>query len=139
MDAMRTTAARAAAADARVARLATVDADGAPHLVPLCFALVGDTLYSAVDHKPKRSTRLRRVTNVESTGRASVLVDAYVEDWSRLWWVRLDGRGRVVRDADEAATAIRALREKYDQYAELAPTSTVLAIDIERWSAWSAG
>jgi PPOX class probable F420-dependent enzyme len=79
------------------------------------------------------------MTNVESTGRASVLVDAYVEDWSRLWWVRLDGRGRIVRDPDEVATAMGALRAKYDQYAELAPSSPVLAIDIERWVTWSAG
>jgi PPOX class probable F420-dependent enzyme len=131
-------AARAAVANARVARLATVGGDGRPHLVPICFALVGDVVYSAVDHKPKRSTRLRRLANVESTPDVSVLVDAYDEDWSRLWWVRLDGRGRVVRDADEAAFALDALRAKYEQYARRPPSGPVLAIDIGRWVSWSA-
>ena len=134
---MDTTAARTAVHDARVARLATVGTDGLPHLVPVCFALVGDVVYSAVDHKPKRSVRLRRVENVESTGGACLLVDAYSEDWSRLWWVRLDGRGRVVRDPHEAALAIGALREKYEQYATLTSSDTVLAIDVERWVSWS--
>jgi PPOX class probable F420-dependent enzyme len=131
-------AAREAVTNARVARLATVDGEGAPHLVPICFALLGDVLYSAVDHKPKRSTRLRRLANVESNPGVCVLVDAYGEDWSHLWWVRLDGRARVVRDADEAALALDALTAKYRQYAARAPSGAVLAIDIRRWVAWSA-
>lgn len=131
-------AAREAVAHARVARLATVGADRGPHLVPICFALAGDVVYSAVDHKPKRSTRLRRLANVESTPEVCVLVDAYDEDWSRLWWVRLDGRGRIVRDADEASRALDALRAKYGQYATRPPSGPILAIDIERWTSWSA-
>jgi PPOX class probable F420-dependent enzyme len=142
--------ARDAVASARVARLATVGGDGAPHLVPICFALLGDglagdgsvgdglVLYSAVDHKPKRSTRLRRLANVESTPDVCVLVDAYDEDWSRLWWVRLDGRGRVVADADERARALDALTAKYEQYRAQPPAGPVLAVDIRRWAAWSA-
>jgi PPOX class probable F420-dependent enzyme len=126
-----------------VGRLATVGADGIPHLVPVCFALrsdgpAGDAVYSAVDHKPKRSTRLRRLANVESTGRVCLLVDEYADDWARLWWVRLDGRGRVVRDADEVARAVDALRDKYPQYAGRPPTGPVLAVDIQRWVSWSA-
>src|SRR5205807_10199664 len=77
---------------ARVARLATVNADGAPHLVPFCFALDGDVLYSAVDAKPKKTQRLQRLQNAAREPRVSVLVDHYEEDWARLWWVRLDGQ-----------------------------------------------
>jgi PPOX class probable F420-dependent enzyme len=125
-------------AAARVARLATVDAEGRPHLVPVCFVLLGDVVYSAVDDKPKRHASLRRVANVEATGRACVLVDDYREDWSALWWVRLDGSGRVVADPGERARAVAALCEKYPQYAARPPTGPVLAVTVERWSAWSA-
>jgi PPOX class probable F420-dependent enzyme len=123
---------------ARIARLATVGADGRPHLVPVCIAVLGDTAYTGVDHKPKRSTRLRRIANLERNGLACLLVDAYSEDWSSLWWVRLDGRGRVVDDADEAARAVAELRRKYEQYDARPPSGPVIAIDIERWVAWSA-
>jgi PPOX class probable F420-dependent enzyme len=124
---------------ARVGRLATVAADRGPHAVPICFALVEDVAYSAVDHKPKRSTRLRRVENLRETGRACLLVDEYDEDWSTLWWVRLDGRGRVVDDADEAARAVAALADKYPQYRDRRPAGPVIAVDIARWTGWSAG
>jgi PPOX class probable F420-dependent enzyme len=123
---------------ARVARLATVGSDGRPHLVPCCFALPRDVVYSAVDHKPKRGTKLRRIANVEATGHASLLVDDYSEDWATLWWVRLDGHGRVVADPAEAARAINALVGKYVQYARQPPTGPVLAVDVTRWTGWSA-
>jgi PPOX class probable F420-dependent enzyme len=123
---------------ARVARLATVDADGHPHLVPICFALLGDTVYSAVDHKPKRGTRLRRFDNVRASGHACVLVDEYDEDWSRLWWVRLDGYGRVVTDATEAARAVAALADRYPQYTGRPPHEPVLAVVVTHWSGWAA-
>ena len=129
---------RRLAASARVGRLATVGADGRPHLVPVCFVLLGDTAYSAVDHKPKRSSRLRRLVNVEATGHTCLLADRYSEDWSTLWWVRLDGRARVVADPAEAGRAVAALVDKYIQYAERAPTGPVLAIDVSRWVGWSA-
>jgi PPOX class probable F420-dependent enzyme len=124
---------------ARVGRLATVGRDGRPHAVPICFTLSGQTVYSAVDHKPKRSSRLRRVANLEQTGRACLLLDEYHEDWSVLWWVRLDGTGRVVADPDEAACAVSALVEKYPQYRQRRPLGPVIAIDIARWTGWSAG
>src|SRR5581483_1459557 len=95
--------------DARVARLATVGADGRPHVVPICFALAGSTLYTAVDAKPKRTRRLRRLANVESNQWVEVVVDDYDEDWSRLWWVRLAGRGRVV-ERDERALELLAAK-----------------------------
>jgi len=96
-----------------------------------------DVVYSVVDHKPKRSTALKRVANLEATGHACLLVDAYSEDWSQLWWVRLDGRGRVVTDPGEVALAVDALCAKYEQYAARRPTGPVLAVDVERWVAWS--
>jgi PPOX class probable F420-dependent enzyme len=129
---------RARATAARVARLATVGADGRPHVVPICFVLLGDVVYSAVDHKPKRSSRLRRLANVRATGHASVLVDAYDEDWRELWWVRLDGEGRVVDDPAEAGRAVHALAAKYQQYARQPPAGPVLAVTVTRWSSWSA-
>jgi PPOX class probable F420-dependent enzyme len=123
---------------ARVGRLATVRPDGRPHVVPVCFALVGDVVYSAVDHKPKRATRLQRLTNVAATGTASLLVDEYDDDWPRLWWVRLDGRARVVTDPAEAASAVNALRTRYPQDAERPPSGPVLAVDVDRWVGWSS-
>jgi PPOX class probable F420-dependent enzyme len=121
---------------ARVGHLGTAAPD--PHVVPICFALVGETAYSAVDHKPKRSAQLRRIANIRATGRACVLVDEYDEDWTRLWWVRMDARARVVDDADEARKAIDALAAKYAQYAPHRPSGPVLALDADRWSGWAA-
>jgi PPOX class probable F420-dependent enzyme len=121
---------------ARVGHLGT--AGPLPHVVPVCYALVGDTAYSAVDHKPKRSIRLQRIANVEVTGWACLLVDEYQEDWTRLWWVRIDGSARVVDDANEAAHAVDALVAKYPQYAQRRPSGPVLALAAERWSGWQA-
>ena len=123
---------------ARVGRLGTVDVHGRPHLVPICFALLDEVIYTAVDHKPKRSSRLARIANIQATGYACLLVDEYRDDWSQLWWVRVDGRGRVVDDPSEAERAVRALVAKYRQYAEQPPSGPVIAIDAERWSGWSA-
>ena len=125
-------------AGARVARLATADAGGGPHLVPVVFALAGDTVYSAVDAKPKRSRALRRLANVAANPRVCLLVDHYDEDWRTLWWVRADGTGRVVSARDpEGATAIGLLIGRYDQYRAQPPAGPVLAVDVERWSGWS--
>ncbi len=99
--------ARARFAAARVARLATADAGGRPHLVPIAFAVAGDTIYSAVDAKPKRTRALRRLANVRENPAVSLLVDHWdEEDWAALWWVRADGRGRVL-DPDGAGGAPR--------------------------------
>lgn len=125
-------------ARSRVARLATLDADGRPHLVPIVFALVGETLYSAVDAKPKRSRTLRRIENVRQRPDVTVLVDHFEEDWMRLWWVRIRGRGRVLDEGDEAAAALAALTAKYPQYRDAPPDRPVLAIDVDEWRAWSA-
>lgn len=129
---------RARAATARVARLATVSADGVPHLVPICYALVGEVAYTAVDHKRKRGGELRRVTNVEADGRACLLIDHYADDWSTLWWVRLDGTARVVHDRAERDRALAALAARYPQYVERPPAGPVLALDVTSWTGWSA-
>jgi PPOX class probable F420-dependent enzyme len=124
---------------APVARLATADAAGRPHLVPIVFALVGDTIYSAVDAKPKRTRALRRLANVAANPRVAVLVDHYDDDWSALWWVRADGRGRVLAVAEpEGRVAIARLTQRYAQYADRPPDGPVLAIDVDRWSGWCA-
>jgi PPOX class probable F420-dependent enzyme len=123
-------------AAARVARLATIDPDGRPHLVPIVFVLDGETLYSAVDAKPKRSRRLRRIENARARPDVTVLVDHYEEDWSRLWWVRLRGRARVLDAGEEAERALRLLDEKYEQYRSAPPGPPVLAVDVHEWRGW---
>jgi PPOX class probable F420-dependent enzyme len=129
---------RRLAADARVGRLATIDPDGRAHLVPICFALDGDLLYSAVDGKPKRSRDLRRLRNIRERPVATVLVDHYEEDWSRLWWARLRGEARVLEDGPEFARAIELLTAKYAQYREATPAGPVIAVEVTEWRGWSA-
>jgi uncharacterized protein len=129
---------RSRVAQARVGRLSTVGATGAPHAVPVCYAVHGDTVYSAVDHKPKRTTTLRRIDNLTHNDQACLLVDEYSDSWDRLWWVRLDGRGRLVDDAQETTTALALLTDKYPQYQHRRPAGPVLALDVDRWRGWSA-
>lgn len=141
--------ARRRVAQARVARLATADADGRPHVVPMVFVLASatdagatrstDTIYSAVDAKPKRSTSLRRLTNIAANPRVAVLVDHYEDNWDALWWVRADGTGRLLgTEEPEGREAIARLAARYPQYREQPPPGPVVAIDITRWSSWSA-
>jgi PPOX class probable F420-dependent enzyme len=123
---------------ARVARLATIDPDGRPHLVPIVFVLDGETLYTAVDAKPKRSRTLRRIENARHRPDAVVLVDHYQHDWTRLWWVRLRGQARVLDNGEEAERALGLLQEKYQQYRRQRPGLPVLALDIREWCGWDA-
>ncbi|HWH20700.1 MAG TPA: TIGR03668 family PPOX class F420-dependent oxidoreductase [Solirubrobacterales bacterium] len=129
--------ARARFAAARVARLATADAAGRPHLVPIAFVVAGDTIYSAVDAKPKRTRALRRLANVRENPAVSLLVDHWDEDdWGALWWARADGRGRVLDVEDpEARRAVELLRERYPRQRD---AGEVLAVEVERWSGWAA-
>ena len=125
-------------AAARVARLATADAAGRPHLVPVVFAVDGDRVYLAVDAKPKRTTALRRLRNVAENPSVALLVDHYDDaDWGALWWVRAEGRGRVLNPAvdEEARRAVELLRARYPQQRVV---GAVLAVDVSRWSGWSA-
>jgi PPOX class probable F420-dependent enzyme len=125
-------------AQARVARLATIDPDGRAHLVPIVFAVEGDTLYSAVDRKPKRSRTLRRMENARARPDVTVLVDHYDDDWSRLWWIRLRGRARVLDEGEERERALALLTAKYPQYRTEPPDGAVLAVDITDVREWQA-
>lgn len=118
---------------ARVARMATVSGDGSPHLVPMTFALTGTTLISAVDHKPKQTTALRRLDNIAVNPFVSVLVDEYDDDWTQLWWARVDGWARVDDSYDLAPLVAR-----YSQYRDRPPEGPVVVIEIDHWSGWSA-
>ena len=122
---------------ARVARLATTNPDGTPHVVPVVFALSGQTVWTAVDEKPKTTTALRRLDNVRARPRLSLLVDHYADDWSALWWVRADGTGTVL-DAAEAGDGLTTLVAKYEQYQRRPPPGPVLRIEVTRWVSWSA-
>jgi PPOX class probable F420-dependent enzyme len=121
---------------ARVGHLATVTSAHRAHLVPCCFVLESDTIYSAIDAKPKSTLALRRLENIKSNSSASLLVDHYQEDWTGLWWVRVDGTGRVVDDDDELVHAIELLAQKYEQYRSAPLSGPVLAIAIATWRMW---
>ena len=124
-------------ASAPVGRLATVRPDGTPHVVPVTFALSGDVLVTAVDSKPKRTTQLQRLSNVREHPVASLVVDHYDDDWSQLWWVRVDGHAEVV-EVTAATEDVDALVAKYAQYHAVRPAGPVLRLRVERWTSWSA-
>jgi PPOX class probable F420-dependent enzyme len=126
---------------ARVGRLATITPQGRPHVVPFVFALVQDgsalRAYWAVDRKPKRSSRIQRLENLERNPAAEILVDGYEEDWSGLWWVRAAGSGRVVGSDAERSLGLDALKAKYPRYETEPPDGPVVAIELERITSWS--
>ncbi|GLW96591.1 TIGR03668 family PPOX class F420-dependent oxidoreductase [Microtetraspora sp. NBRC 16547] len=124
--------------DARVARLATVSGAGIPHLVPVTFALYGDTIATAVDHKPKTTTNLRRIRDIRENPNVCVLADHYADDWDELWWVRADGYATIVENDGERAPALAALAGKYAQYRERPPTGPVILIQVTAWRSWSS-
>ncbi len=132
-------AVRAFVEEQRVARLATVDPAGTPHIVPICFVLLGGRCYSVVDEKPKRTARLQRLRNIEEHGAATLLCDVYSDDWEQLAWAMLRCRAAVLDEGDEGyAEALAALREKYPQYREMALDGRPLvALTPLRASSWS--
>jgi PPOX class probable F420-dependent enzyme len=129
-------------AQSPVARLATVTPDGLPHLVPVVFAVGGDPnediVYTAVDGKPKTTQRLRRLANIESNPQASLLVDHYADDWTQLWWVRVDGLATIHHDGEAMQAGYRLLRAKYAQYQSVSLNGPVIAVSVRRWSSWHA-
>ncbi len=126
--------------EAKVARLATADRAGLPHLVPFVFAVDGERLVSAVDHKPKRSSALRRLANIAENPHVSALVDEYDEDWDRLWWARADGVATVHRSGSaESDRAVDQLVARYDQYRHRRPDGPVVVVTVQHWTGWSAG
>lgn len=123
---------------AEVARLATVRPDGAPHVVPVVFALAGDVVYTAVDHKPKRTQRLQRLANLRREPRCALLVDHYEADWSRLWWVRVDGDAEVLDEPGSDHPGLRLLAEHYPAYRTRPPAGPLVAVTATAWHGWAA-
>ena len=121
-----------------VARLATVGAGGIPHLVPVTFAVDGDRVVMAVDAKPKRSGRLRRLANIAGNSRVSLLVDHYHDDWRRLWWARADGTARIVDEGPELARAFALLRERYPQHRQVELIGPAIVVEVDSWNGWAA-
>jgi PPOX class probable F420-dependent enzyme len=121
---------------ARVARLATVDEQGRPHLVPIVFALQGSVVVLAVDRKPKQSTDLKRLRNIRANPRVSLLADHYDENWTQLWWVRADGDARILT-GPATAEPVDRLTAKYHQYLAQPPVGPVVRIDVTTWRGWA--
>ena len=123
----------------RVARLATADAEGGPHAIPVCFVYIDGAFYTAIDEKPKRSTRLKRLRNLEANPQAALVFDEYDEDWSRLAWVLVRGRAAVLTAGAEHERAVAALREKYPQYRSMALAGRpLIRVRAERTASWGA-
>jgi PPOX class probable F420-dependent enzyme len=121
---------------ARVARLATADATGRPHVVPVCFCVDDGVIWTAVDEKPKSTRALKRLRNVAENPRVALLADHYEDDdWSALWWVRADGVAHVVEDLP--ARVRELLVARYAQYVRDPPAGPALAVEVGRWSGWS--
>jgi PPOX class probable F420-dependent enzyme len=127
---------------ARVARLATLDAKSRPHIVPVCFAYDGKVFYTAVDRKPKRvpGERLARLQNIRAVPRVALLIDQYDEDWTQLWYVLIRGKAKLIPDSahKERTWAIRKLRAKYPQYGQgmLSDDAPIIRITPERITSW---
>ena len=134
---METAEVRRRFAASPVARMSTVRPDGGPHIVPIVFALVGDTVFSAVDAKPKRSTELQRLVNVRAEPRCALLVDRYDADWRRLWWMRADGHGEVVDVPTTEHPGIQALVQRFPQYRDEPPSGPLLVVTVQRWTGWT--
>ena len=128
--------------EARVARLATLDAEYAPHIVPVCFAYDGKAFYSGVDLKPKRVApdKLARVQHIKARSQVALLIDQYHEDWSRLWYILVRGKAELIPNSahKERAEAIRQLKAKYPQYAAgmLPDDAPIIRITPERITSW---
>lgn len=126
-------------AAAAVGRLATLRADGTPRLVPITFALVDGLVCSVVDEvKPKRSSRLARLDDVRRDPRVGLVVDHYDDDWSALWWVRVDGTAEIHETGPLRERALAELRAKYRPYAAVPPAGALLVITPVRCSGWTA-
>jgi len=130
--------ARARFAAEPVARLATVDARGLPHIIPITFAADGNRVVSAVDAKPKRGGRLQRMENIAANARVSLLVDHYHADWRRLWWVRAEGVARIVDGGPELTSVLEQLRDRYPQYRQVELIGPAIVVEVERWIGWAA-
>lgn len=122
-----------------MAVLATIGPTGAPHLVPVVYALEGERIQMAIDSKPKRGGVLSRVRNLRADPRCALLVHGYDDDWRRLWWARADGRGSIVEDGPAWDETVTLLRRRYPQYGEgTRIVGPAIVVDVVRWSGWTA-
>lgn len=124
--------------EARSGTLGTVDHEGRPHLVPIVFAHREGRIYTAVDQKPKSTRRLKRLRNIEANPGVSVLLDRYDDDWTRLWWIRVDGTARVIESGPSFRKGIALLTSKYQPYGNQPPPGPVIEVRVETIRAWSA-
>jgi PPOX class probable F420-dependent enzyme len=124
-----------------IARLATVSTSRKPRIVPITFAIVGEFLFTMVDQKPKTTMHLHRLENIAQNPEVSLLADEYDTDWTRLWWVRIDGEAAVVESGSNWSIAQRLLMEKYHQYLTDPPMgpAIVVAVNDVTWWEWSPG
>ena len=128
----------------RVGHLATADAEGVPHVIPVCFTTDGRFIYSVLDRKPKRTalTRLRRIRNIQANPQVTLLIDHYEEDWNRLWYMMVAGRAELLLEGEERVSAITILREKYYQYRDmdigLNPVIKIFPTKVVSWGVDSA-
>ncbi len=130
--------ARARFAASRVVRLATSGADGAPHVVPCTFAVDGSgRVIIGIDNKPKSSRNLKRLRNIASNPRVSLLADHYDEDWTQLWWARAEGMANIEPFGDDHAGHWELLRRKYPQYEAETLTGPVIAVTVSSWTGWA--
>ena len=121
----------------RAAHLATANADGRPHVVPVCFVYLDGRIYIAIDEKPKRTLRLRRMRNIDENPQVAIVLDRYDEDWSHLAWVLVHGTATVLDTGPEHSRALIALREKYPQYhVMILEDRPVISVTVERVSSW---
>jgi PPOX class probable F420-dependent enzyme len=127
----------------RLAHLATASAAGVPHVVPICYALLGHVLYFVVDEKPKRTrTGLKRLRNILENPRVAIVIDDYDEDWNRLAYLLVHGEAQRVTEAGEFERALRALRARYPQYQSMPlafASHPMIRIVLRRWHLWRAG
>lgn len=124
---------------ARAAHLATANADGHPHIVPVTFAVADDlAIHIAIDHKPKTTRDLRRLRDIRANPAVSILVDHYDDDWTHLWWVRADGTAVIVDSPADMAAPIDLLVAKYPQYQRIRPEGPVITVRPQRWLSWAA-
>lgn len=123
---------------ARSGHLATITPEGQPHIVPVTFAVVDERVVTMVDHKPKTTTRLQRLANIQHNPQASLLADHYEEDWDELWWVRVDGLAQSHEEGDAWEEARRSLARKYDQYRERRPEGPAIVLTMDRITWWAS-
>ncbi|MDH3661429.1 MAG: TIGR03668 family PPOX class F420-dependent oxidoreductase [Alphaproteobacteria bacterium] len=121
----------------RVARLATVDAAGQPHVVPICYALIGDVAYFTIDQKPKRRGELKRIANIKANPKTALVADRYDEDWSKLGWVMIQGEAEILESGDLHDRAQARLSERYPQLRAMRLAHLpVIAIEIAHVMSW---